>query len=104
MPAAVLYQLQQSHPNVMDYGSPHDSQGLVYLSIKKTEPGQAMKIAKPIAMFNPLARVVIVVDDDIDVMSSAEVRFAVGSRWQPSLATQIFENRRAFPLDPAAPN
>jgi 3-polyprenyl-4-hydroxybenzoate decarboxylase len=32
------------------------------------------------------------------------VRFAVGSRWQPSIATEIFDKRRAFPLDPAAPD
>jgi UbiD family decarboxylase len=102
--AATLYSLRQSHTEVVDYHSPHDSQGLVYISIKKTAPGQAIEIAKPIAMFNPLARVVIVVDDDIDVMDSAAVRFAVGSRWQPSMATEIFENRRAFALDPAAPD
>ncbi len=102
--AANIYSLRQSHAEVVDYHSPHDSQGLVYISIKKTAPGQAIEIAKPIAMFNPLARVVIVVDDDIDVMDSAAVRFAVGSRWQPSIATEIFENRRAFSLDPAAPD
>ena len=102
--AANIYSLRQSHAEVVDYHSPHDSQGLVYISIKKTAPGQAIEIAKPIAMFNPLARVVIVVDDDIDVMDSAAVRFAVGSRWQPSMATEIFENRRAFSLDPAAPD
>jgi 3-polyprenyl-4-hydroxybenzoate decarboxylase len=55
-------------------------------------------------MFNPLARIVIVVDDDIDVQDTAAVRFAMGSRWQPSLATEIIENRRAFPLDPASPD
>jgi len=102
--AAVIYQLRKAHPEFVDYHSPHDSQGLNYISIRKTAPGQAIEIAKPMAMFNPLARVVIVVDDDIDVMDSAAVRFAVGSRWQPALATEIFENRRAFPLDPAAPD
>jgi len=102
--AAVVYQLRKAHPEVVDYESPHDSQGLVYLSIKKTAPRQALEIAKPLAMFNPLARVTVVVDDDIDVMDSAAVRFAVGSRWQPALATQIFEKRPAFPLDPAAPD
>jgi 3-polyprenyl-4-hydroxybenzoate decarboxylase len=55
-------------------------------------------------MFNPLARVVIVVDDDVDVLDSSAVRFAVGSRWQPALASEIIENRRAFPLDPASPD
>jgi 4-hydroxy-3-polyprenylbenzoate decarboxylase len=102
--AAVVYSLRKSHPEVVDYESPYDSQGLVYLSIKKTAPRQALEIAKPLAMFNPLARVTIVVDDDIDVLDSAAVRFAVGSRWQPALATEIFEKRMAFPLDPAAPD
>ena len=102
--AESIYRLRKSSPQVVDYHSPNDSQGLVYISIKKDEPGQAIKIAKPTAMFNPLARVVIVVDDDIDVLDSAAVRFAVGSRWQPALASEIIENRRAFPLDPASPD
>jgi 4-hydroxy-3-polyprenylbenzoate decarboxylase len=99
-----IYRLRKSFPQVVDYNAPHDSQGLVYISIKKDAPGQGLKVAKPIAMFNPLARVVIVVDDDIDVLDSAAVRFAVGSRWQPSLASEIIENRMAFPLDPASPD
>jgi len=102
--AANIYSLRKSSPQVVDYYSPNDSQGLVYISIRKDAPGQAIEIAKPLAMFNPLARVTIVVDDDIDVMDSAAVRFAIGSRWQPATATEIFENRRAFPLDPAAPD
>lgn len=102
--AAVIQSLRQSHPEVVDYHAPHDSQGLVYLSIRKTKPKQALEIAKPLAMFNPLARVTIVVDEDVDVLDSAAVRFAMGSRWQPALATQVFENRPAFPLDPAAPD
>jgi UbiD family decarboxylase len=102
--AAVIQSLRQSHPEVVAYHAPHDSQGLVYLSIRKTKPKQALEIAKPLAMFNPLARVTIVVDEDVDVLDSAAVRFAVGSRWQPALATQVFENRPAFPLDPAAPD
>jgi 4-hydroxy-3-polyprenylbenzoate decarboxylase len=88
----------------VDYASPHDSQGIIYISIKKDAPGQGIEVAKPIAMFNPLARVIIVVDDDIDVLDSAAVRFAVGSRWQPALASEIIENRMAFPLDPASPD
>ena len=99
-----IYRLRKSFPYVTDYHSPHDSQGIVYIQIKKTAPGQGIEVAKPIAMFNPLARVTIVVDDDIDVLDSSAVRFAVGSRWQPALATEIFEGRMAFPLDPASPD
>lgn len=102
--AASIYSIRKSFPNVVDYHSPHDSQGLVYISIRKDAVGQGIKVAEPLAKFNPLARVVIVVDDDIDVMDSAAVRFAVGSRWHPSTASKIFEGRRAFPLDPAAPD
>ena len=99
-----IYNLRRSHPQVVDYHAPHESQGIVYISIKKDAPGQAFKVAKPIAMFNPLARITVVVDDDIDVLDSAAVRFAIGSRWQPALATEMIEKRPAFPLDPAAPD
>ena len=102
--AASIYSLRQRFPNVVDYHSPHDSQGLVYISIKKDAVGQGISVGEPMAKFNPLARVVIVVDDDIDIMDSAAVRFALGSRWHPSTASKIFDGRRAFPLDPAAPD
>lgn len=102
--AASIYSIRKSFPNVVDYHSPHDSQGLVYISIKKDAIGQGLKVGEPLAKFNPLARVVIVVDEDIDIMDSAAVRFAIGSRWHPSTASRIFEGRRAFPLDPAAPD
>lgn len=102
--AASLYNLRKEFPQVIDYASPHDSQGLTYLSIKKDAPGQGLKVAHGIAAFNPLSRIVIVVDDDIDVLDSAAVRFAVGSRWQPATATEILKNKRAFSLDPSAPD
>ncbi len=102
--AASVYALRKSHPQVVDYHSPHDSQGLTYLSIRKDAPGQGLKVAQAIASFNPLARIVIVVDDDIDILDSAAVRFAIGSRWQPATATDILKDKRAFSLDPGSPD
>jgi 4-hydroxy-3-polyprenylbenzoate decarboxylase len=99
-----IHRLQQSFPQVVNYHSPHGSQGIVFMSIKKDAPGQAIKVAKPTAMFNPLARIVVVVDHDVDVLDTEAVLFAIGSRWQPALASEIIENRRAFPLDPASPD
>jgi 3-polyprenyl-4-hydroxybenzoate decarboxylase len=61
-------------------------------------------VAEAIANFNPLSRIVIVVDDDIDIMNSAAVRFAIGSRWQPATATEILKGKRAFSLDPGSPD
>jgi 4-hydroxy-3-polyprenylbenzoate decarboxylase len=102
--ADIIYNLRKSFPQLVDYHAPNDAHGLLYISIKKDAPGQAFEVARPSAMHNPLARVVIVVDDDIDVLDSAAVRFAMGSRWQPGTASEIIENRRAFPLDPASPD
>jgi len=102
--AANIYALRKSWPQVVDYHAPHDSQGLTYISIRKDAPGQGLKVAQAIANFNPLARIVIVVDDDIDVLDSAAVRFAIGSRWQPATATEILKGKRAFALDPGAPD
>ena len=102
--AASIYSLRKSFPQVVDYFTPGDSQGLVYLSIRKDAPGQGLTIPQPIANFNPLSRIVIVVDDDIDIMDSAAVRFAIGSRWQPASATEILKDKRAFSLDPGSPD
>ncbi|MEC9374763.1 MAG: UbiD family decarboxylase, partial [Pseudomonadota bacterium] len=87
------YRLQQSSPQVVDYHSPHESQGITFMSIKKDAAKQALKIARPTAMFNPLSRIVIVVDEDVDVLDTQAVLFALGSRWQPALASEIIENR-----------
>ncbi len=102
--AESLYRLQQAYPQVVDFASPYDSPGLIYISIKKDAPRQAFKVARPLAMFNPLARIVIVVDDDVNVLDSAALRFAITTRWQPATATEIIKNRRAFALDPASPD
>jgi 3-polyprenyl-4-hydroxybenzoate decarboxylase len=77
---------------------------LTYISIRKDAPGQGLKVAQAIASFNPLSRIVIVVDDDIDILDSAAVRFAIGSRWQPATATEILKDKRAFSLDPGSPD
>ena len=99
-----IYQIRQRFPQLVDYHSPADSPGVVYMSIRKTAPGQAFEIAESTAKYNVFGRVVIVVDDDIDVLDSNAVRFAMGSRWQPSLATKMFEDCRAFALDPSSPD
>jgi UbiD family decarboxylase len=102
--AESIYRLQKAHPQVVDFASPYGAQGLIFISIKKDAPRQAFEVARPLAMFNPLARIVVVVDDDVDVLDDTATRFAITTRWQPALATEIIENRRSFPLDPASPD
>ena len=60
-----------------------------------------MKAGREVAKFVPIAKVVIVVDKDIDVMDKTQVMFAVGSRWQSSQAIEITENQRGLITDPS---
>lgn len=47
-----------------------------------------------------LGRVVIIVDDDIDVTNSAEVMWAVATRWDPKTQTDIIDGCWTGNLDP----
>ena len=62
-----------------------------------------MKAGRIVAERNPIAKVVIVVDKDVDVMDRTQVLFAVGSRWQPSPAAEIFKDLMGIITDPSQP-
>jgi UbiD family decarboxylase len=94
-------------PNVVLMHSPVETTGLTFISIRKQKPGQALEIGKRVAEIVGIAKVVVVVDEDIDVLDRTAVMHAVGSRWQPQPATLIIPEARGMPLDPSltkAPN
>ncbi|MEO8223927.1 MAG: UbiD family decarboxylase [Gammaproteobacteria bacterium] len=99
--ALIDYQLRQEMPNLVETYGPQDAMGLYIISIDKTAPGQAFKAARTMARFNPIAKIIIVVDKDIDVMNKTQVMFALGSRWQPSPATEILTKQRGLITDPS---
>ncbi|MGI9329287.1 MAG: UbiD family decarboxylase domain-containing protein [Gammaproteobacteria bacterium] len=99
-----LARLRKLSPNIVAFHSPVEATGLGFLSIKKTKPGEALSIGKKIARIVPITKALIVVDDDIDVYDRTQMMFAMGSRWQPSPATEIIESARGMPLDPSSPN
>jgi 4-hydroxy-3-polyprenylbenzoate decarboxylase len=47
-----------------------------------------------------LGRIVIVVDDDIDITSSAEVMWALATRWDPKTQTDIIDGMWTGYIDP----
>jgi 3-polyprenyl-4-hydroxybenzoate decarboxylase len=49
-----------------------------------------------------MAKVTIIVDHDVDVLDTAQVLHAVGSRWQPDPATLIIPHARGTFLEPSA--
>jgi 4-hydroxy-3-polyprenylbenzoate decarboxylase len=95
------YQLRQLVPNVVETYLHQDAMGMYFVSIDKTAAGQGMKAGMDIARFNPVAKVVIVVDKDIDIMDKTAVLFALGSRWQSRNAVQLLENQRGLGTDPS---
>ena len=78
-----------------------DTTGWCFIKIKKTEPGQGLKAGKRLASIVPLFKVTIVVDEDVDVLNWYEVGLAVGARYTPATATEIFSGR-GMPLDPSS--
>ncbi len=94
--------LRRSVPAVVETWLAQDAMGIYVVSVDKTGPGQGMKAGMEIAKFVPVAKVVIVVDKDIDVMDKRAVMFALGSRWSSLGAVRTLEGQRALITDPTA--
>ena len=101
MDAAYSVTLKDMVPEFVEYTNPQDTMGIVVMSIDKTGPGQGLKGGLAIAKRNPIAKVVIVVDKDINILDRTEVMFAIGSRWQPHPASAIIEKTFGLMTDPS---
>ncbi len=88
-------------PGLIEINQAVDTTGWCFVRIKKTEPGQGKKVGKRLASIVPLFKVTIVVDEDVDILNWYEVGLAVGSRYTPETATEIFAGR-GMPLDPSS--
>ena len=88
-------------PGLIEINQPVDTTGLCFVKIKKTAPGQGLKAGKRLAAIVPLFKLTIVVDEDVDVLNWYEVGLAIGSRYTPATATEIFSSR-GMPLDPSS--
>ncbi len=96
--------LRRAIPGLVDLHSPVEAVGWTFISVDKQKPGQGLEVGKKVAEFVPIAKVVVVVDQEIDVLNRQEVLHTVSSRWQPHPASHIFESMRGMPLDPSSPN
>jgi len=100
--ARPFYELKQNIPEVVDFYADSRTVGVTFASIRKTKPGQGLEIAKKITENRFNSKVVIVVDDDLDVMNHEQMLGALGARWQPFGGTHVFESLSGLPLDPSA--
>ena len=79
------------------------SRFLNVISIKQLHPGHAKMVgmvAVGCGSAAYLGRVVIVVDDDIDITDPAEVMWAVATRWDPKTQTDIIDGCWTGYIDP----
>jgi len=102
--ASSLLFAQKFAPEVRDMHYRSKANNIMYVSIAKTAPGQGLAVGEKLGKFNPVAKVVVVVDDDVDVMELNQVMFAISSRWQPSPASKLYEKLPGLPLDPSQPD
>ena len=102
-PTDALYEdfLKKQIPGLVEYQVPQYCMGIVFMSIDKTEPGEGLKSGKAIAKTNPIAKVVIVVDKDINILDPLEMLMAIGSRWQPYPGAEILEKAFGLQTDPS---
>lgn len=90
-------------PNLVEFYRPIETIGVAVLSIDKRFPGEGMTAGQHIAAADMFAKVIIVVDKDIDVHDKTQIFQAIGTRWQPHPASLLIPQTRGFPLDPSAP-
>jgi 4-hydroxy-3-polyprenylbenzoate decarboxylase len=90
-------------PNLVEFYRPMETTGVAIASIRKRLPGEGMTAGQHIAAADLFAKVIIVVDEDIDVHDKTQIFHALGTRWQPDPATLLIPQTRGMPLDPSAP-
>jgi 4-hydroxy-3-polyprenylbenzoate decarboxylase len=101
--ASFLLLAKKFAPEVYDVYYRSRSNNVMYVSIDKAAPGHGLAVGEKLGKFNPVAKVVIVLDKDVDLMDTTQVIAALSSRWQPSPAAKIYENLPGLPLDPSQP-
>lgn len=99
--AVSFYRLKRAIPHAVAFHSPVEATGLTFISIDKTQPGQGLAAGRILAQAVPIAKIVVVVDKDLDVLDRTQMMQAIGSRWQPHPASEIIEEARGMPLDPS---
>jgi UbiD family decarboxylase len=104
--ARQLRMLRVQFPNVTAVSYPKSGTRLLhtYISVKDVAAGQARNIAMAAFGDNLSLKLVIVVDDDVDVHNEEEVMWAVCTRFQADSDLDVVRNAMAATLDPSNRN
>ena len=94
---------KQRYPQIKQIYYNEEAKGVTFISIKKDKPGLGLEVAKAYSERSLIAKIVVVVDDDLDVMSQSEMLLALGSRWQPK-ASEVYPSKPASFFEPSSPD
>lgn len=92
--------LRRFVPEIVDY---RWVDSVTFFSMRKSEPGQALKLGKQLAKLIPIFKIVVMVDEDVDLMNPADLFLAFSTRWQAHPASDIMRDMPTMPLEPSAP-
>jgi UbiD family decarboxylase len=91
-------------PNVVDVSVPTSgcSSFSAFVSIKQTRPGEAKHAITTVLSVDHYIKLVVVVDDDIDVTNESEVLWALATRFQADRDLLVIPGSLGAMLDPSA--
>ncbi|RMF96303.1 MAG: UbiD family decarboxylase, partial [Candidatus Schekmanbacteria bacterium] len=92
--------LKKVLPYMVDFYSPMEAIGISIMSIQKRFPGMGIS-AGQVALGLTTSKIMIVVDDDVDVTNISDVLHAVATRWQPYPASLIIPQTFNMGIDPS---
>ena len=95
--------IQSLMPNVRSIFYPSSGTHFhCYLSIQKLRPGDARQAGVILLGLDPYVKMVVVVDDDIEISRQDEVLWAMATRMQPQEDMFIIQNLNCNVLDPSS--
>jgi UbiD family decarboxylase len=101
--ARLLRTLRQHNPNVTAVAYPKSGTCRLhaYVSVRDPAPGQVRNIAVATLGDDLSLKLVVVVDDDVDVTSDFDVLWAMATRMQADTDTDLLRNAMGAVLDPS---
>ena len=95
--------LKERFPVVLDLNQPKSGTHFnTYIKIKKTAEVQPRQIMALMAGLDMYSKILVVVDDEIDIYDEEQVLWAIATRVQPHKDVSIIENMMCNVLDPSS--
>jgi UbiD family decarboxylase len=93
--------VQALAPNITLMHTPSEMPGFAFASLDKKKAGEGLEAGRVVAEKIGMAKIVVMVDADVDVLDTGAVLHAMGAQWQPATAQAVLTGLRGHALDPS---